>query len=297
MKSLNLLVAICAANIFCHAAFAQTRTNERGYSGPVASVRTETVSYSTGAGKPHRDKRKLDSIEIFDRAGRLIEEKHFTDEGTILYQYKYRYDSHGRRVESSGTHSRFTYLSDRIAYIYDSDGNLITENGFDSAGKLVNKSDYEYDAKRRRIRWTSMSYHPEEHSHPHQWTYDYYDNDLVKEERAFEDLGAGFKPTDSLGGPHRKFFIYDSQKEPAVVLLYTMTGAFAGLETTTYDRRGNELEEVRYQATGGVKGKTKYSYVFDNFGNWTVQKTYEWDSETNRYQLSEISYQIIEYTN
>jgi hypothetical protein len=280
---------------FCNAAVAQTKTNERGYSGPVTSVRTETVSYSTDEGKRHRDERNLDSIEIFDRAGRLIQEKYFADEGAILYQYKHRYDSHGRRVESSGTHSRFTYLSDRIAYVYDSVGNLIAKNGFDSNGKLVNTDEYAYDEKRRKIRWTSMSYHPEEHSKPHQWTYDYYDNDLVKEERAFEDNGAGFRPTDSLGGPHRKFFMYNSQNKPAFVLLYNASGGFAGLESTIYDTRGNELEGIRYEPTGTLKDKTKYSYSFDNFGNWVVQKTYEWDSEANRYQLSEISYQIIEY--
>ncbi|HYX26991.1 MAG TPA: hypothetical protein VE863_00385, partial [Pyrinomonadaceae bacterium] len=123
-------------------------------------MRTETVSYSTEAGKRHRGKRKLDSFEIFDRAARLIEEKYFTDEGTILYQYKHRYDSQGRRIESSGTHSRFTYLSDRIAYVYDSAGDLIAENGFDPAGKLVNKSDYAYDEKHRKIRWTSFSDYP-----------------------------------------------------------------------------------------------------------------------------------------
>jgi len=295
MKSLNILIAICAANIFCSAALAQTKTNERGYSGPVAGVRTETVSYSTDAGTRHRGKRKLDSIEIFDRAGRLIEEKYFTDEGTILWQYKHHYDSRGRRVESSGTHSQFTYLSDRITYRYDSVGNLIAENGFDSAGKLVNRSEYAYDKLRRKIRWTSMSDYPPQNSKPHQWTYDYYDNNLVREERSFLDEGSGLRPTDSLGAPHRKVFMYNSQNKAAFVLLCDVKGAFAGLESTTYDRRGNELEEVRYQPTGVLKDKTKYSYSFDRFGNWVVQKTYEWDSATNKYQLTEISHQIIEY--
>jgi hypothetical protein len=296
-RSLNLLIAICALHISFTAATAQTKTktNERGYSGSVASVRTDTIKYWFERGKLRQGKRELDSIDRFDAVGRLIQETYFTDDASILYQYKYHYDSRGRRIEASGTHSKFTYLPDRIIYIYDPVGNLVTENGFDSQGKLVNKEDYVYDDKRRKVRWTSMSYHPEEHSKPHQWRYDYYENGFVKEERAFVNDGGGFQPTDSLGGPHRKFFMYNSLNKPAVVLLYNVSGGFEGLESTTYDNRGNELEEIRYQPSGALKDKTKYTYSFDNFGNWVVQKTYEWDSETNRYQLSEISYQIIEY--
>jgi hypothetical protein len=297
MKYLRLLIAICVVHLLPAATIAQTKTktNERGYFGPVASVRTETVNYSIDGGKRQPGKRRLDSIEIFDRAGRLIEEKYFTGEGTILWEYKHRYDSRGRRAESWGTHSRFTYLSDRITYSYDSAGNIIAENGFDSAGKLVNKSEYAYDEKHRKIRWTSLSDYPPQNAKPHQWTFDYYDNNLVMEERAFRDEGGGFRPTDSLGAPHRKFFMYNSQNKPAFVLLYNVNGGFSGLESTTYDRRGNELEEVRYQPNGAMKDKTKYSYLFDNFRNWVVQKTYEWDLATSRYRLSEISYQIIEY--
>jgi hypothetical protein len=296
MKFLGFLIAICAAHIFFAAATAQTKTttNERGYWGPVARVKTETVDYWFEGGKLRHGPRELDSIEIFDSAGRLIQEQSFTDDRAILYEYKYRYDSRGR-IEASGTHSKFTYLADRIVYIYDSMGNLVTENGFDSQGKLVNKNEYAYDERRRKIRWTSKSYHPEEHSRPHQWTYDYYDNGLVKQERAFVDEGGSFRPTDTLGTPQRKFFMYSGPDKPAIVLLYSASGAFAGLESTSYDSHGNELEEIRYDFTGALKDKTKYSYQFDKFGNYVTQKTYEWDAEAAAYLLSEISYQTIEY--
>jgi hypothetical protein len=297
MTSSKLLIVFCVAFSIVTGVAAQKRirTNERGYFGPVANVRAETVGYSIEAGKLRQGKRKLDSIEHFDTAGRLIQEQFFTYDGSILYQYKYLYDSMGRRLEASGTHSKFTYLPDRIAYVYDSVGNLVTENGFNSQGKLVNKSDYGYDEKRRKIRRASMSYHPEERSKPHQWTYDYYENGLVKEERAFADEGAGFRPTDSLGAPHRKFIMYNSQNKPAVVLRYNVNDALAGLESIVYDERGNELEETEYDSTGALKNRTKYSYRFDKFGNSVVQKTYEWDSETRTYQLNEIHYQRIEY--
>jgi len=55
------------------------------------------------------------------------------------------------------------------------------------------------------------------------------------------------------------------------------------------------LEDIQYKSDGAIKAKTKYSYSFDRFGNWVVQKAYEWDLDTGSYDLSEISYQTIEY--
>src|SRR5205807_582028 len=112
MTSPKLLIGFCLTFSLVAGVTAQTKrkTNERGYFGPVASVRTETVSYSIETGKLRQGKRKLDSIEHFDAAGRLVQEQSFTDEGAILYQYKYLYDSRGRHIETSGTHSKFTYL-------------------------------------------------------------------------------------------------------------------------------------------------------------------------------------------
>src|SRR5260370_19628171 len=98
MRSLKPLIGFCVVLSLVTGVAAQTRrkTNERGYFGPVASVRTETVGYSIEAGKLCQGKRKLDSIEHFDAAGRLVHEQSFTDEEAILYQYKYLYNSPGR---------------------------------------------------------------------------------------------------------------------------------------------------------------------------------------------------------
>lgn len=65
-------------------------------------------------------------------------------------------------------------------------------------------------------------------------------------------------------------------------MLYNTSGAFAGLESTVYDGRGNEREEIRYESAGTLKDKTRYSYSFDRYGNWVVQKTYEWDSQNGK---------------
>lgn len=270
--------------------------NEHRYRGPVLSVSTHTVQYSVENGRLRRGRRRIDSIERFTSDGCLREEKYFTAEGSILWEYKHAFDSNGRLIESVGTSSKFVYLPERTVYEYDLAGGLIAENGYNLNGKLVNKSEFGYDKAGRKIRWTSISYHPEENSEPHRWTYSYYDSGLIKEECAFSNEdGAGFLPTDSLGGPHRKLFLYNGQNKPAVVSLFKANGEFAGLESTRYDKRGNELEEVQYGSDGTPKEKTKYVYRFDHFGNPIVQETYEWAEGHRSYQLKEVSYLIIQY--
>lgn len=292
------LFSLCLTLLFGLICNAQQKPqeDEHGYLGPVMSVRTDTVEYSVEKGRLQPRPGRLNSIERFASNGRRREEKYFTADGSILWEYKHAFDSNGRLLESLGTSSKFVYLPERRTYEYDSAGNLITENGYNHDGKLVNSSEYAYDEKGRKIRWTSMSYYLEENSRPHRWTYSYYDSGLLKEQCAFSHDGTGFLPTDSLGGPHRKLFYYNEQNKPAVVMLFKANGEFAGLESHRYDTRGNEIEEVRYGSEGTPKEKTKHVYRFDRVGNPVVQKTYEWDAaKPGSFQLKEVSYRIFQY--
>jgi hypothetical protein len=293
------LVGCLLISVLSISAYGQSEPgrNRSGYFGAVKSVRTETVEVSLEGGKFRRGKRKLDSIERFDKKGRLLEDLFFSDDGSILSGEKYSYDSQGRLVKSLGSHSRFVYLPDLQAYKYDAQGNVIEVNGFNSSGKLVNTDEYAYDEKNRKIQWTSMSYHPEEHSKPHRWTYSHDEQGRLKEELSFSKEGGGFKPTDSLGDPHRKLYIYKDHSKPEIVILFKVDGSFAGLESRKYDRSGNDLEEVEYDESGLVRKRVKYGYKFDRRGNWIQQNTYEWseDNPKSAYQLGQVSYQIIRY--
>jgi len=295
----KVLIATCLAYALFTTIGAQgkPKQNERGYWGPVLSVRTEKVKYERENGKIHRGKRMTDSIERFNKAGLLQEETDLSDDGTILSAYKHSYDSRGRLIESTGTHSKFFNLPDKKVYGYDARGNLVEENGYDLNGKLVNRDEYVYNEKNKRIRWTSMSYHPEESARPHQWSYDYDEYGRLKEERAYSDDGTGFMPTDSLGGPHRRVLIYNAGSRPEATLRFNVDGRLAIRETTTYDLHGNELETIEYDSNGLLKEKTKYEYRYDRYGNSIEECTYEWVNEGDRaaYFLTEISYQVIRY--
>lgn len=303
LKMMNIIrrqsIAYFLVCVLSISSYGQSKSerNQRGYFGAVQSVRTESIEFALEEGKLQRGKRKLTSIERFDRQGRLLEDIHLKDDGSILWSDKYIYDSQGRLIESLGKHSKFVYLPDRQTYKYDIQGNLIEVNGYNSSGELVNANEYVYDEKNRKIQWTSMSYHPEENSKPHRWTYAYDEQGRSKEVRAFSNEGGGFKPTDSLGTPHRKLYIYRENDKPEIILLFKVDGSFAGLESRKYDRRGNEVEEIEYNERGLIKKRTKYRYRFDRFGNWIQQNTYEWAEENGKaaYQLSEMSYQIVRY--
>jgi len=273
----------------------KSEREQRNYSGAVKTVRTEIVEYSFEDGKLKVGKRELDSVEKFDRFGNLLEEINYSD-GEILISKKNVF-SNGRLIETFLKHSPYLYLPDKRIYKYDDAGNLIEVNGYNLAGKLVNQSTYVYDEQNRKIQWTSMSYHPEERSEPHRYTYSYDEQGHLKEEKAFWDKGDGFTPTDSLGRPHKRVLVYRNSDKWETELYFNTSDTFVKITTISYDDRGNEIEDIEYDQNKNVKEKIRYQYKFDKFGNWVEEKTYRWITEDGKsfHQLEEIEYRTIKY--
>jgi hypothetical protein len=274
----------------------KSEREQRDYYGAVKTVRTEIVEYSLENGKLKADKRELDSIEKFDRLGNILEEINFGSDGELLWSEKNVF-SNGRLIETFLKHSPFAYLPDKRVYKYDDAGNLIEENGYNLSGKLVNQSIYVYDEQNRKIQWTSMSYHPEERSKPHRYTYAHDEQGRLKEEKTFCDDGNGFVPTDSLGRPHKRVLVYRNLKKWETESYFNTSGAFVKMTTVNYDSRGNEIEDIEYDQNENVKERIRYEYEFDKLGNWIVEKSYRWNTEDSKssYQLEEINYRNIKY--
>lgn len=273
----------------------KSEREQRDYYGSVKTVRTETVEYSFEDGKLKADKRRLDSKEQFDKLGNLLEEVQFSD-GELLWSEKNVFSS-GQLTETFLKHSQFAYLPDKRVYKYDDAGNLIEENGYNLSGKLVNQSIYVYDEQNRKIQWTSMSYHPNERSKPHRYTYTYDKQGRLKEEKTFSDEGNGFMPTDSLGRPHKRILVYRDISKWETESYFNTSDAFVKMTTLSYDSKGNEIEDIEYDQNENVKEKIRYEYKFDKFGNWIEEKTYRWNTEDGKsfYQLEEIDYRTIKY--
>jgi hypothetical protein len=268
----------------------------RGYEGRIETVRAYVVEFDQDGKKP--GKRRIESIERFDKSGRLKEYTAYSVDGSILYSDAHSHDAQGRLISTSTKHRPFTYLPDVKFYKYDSRGNLIETNGYNNKDELVNKNVFSFDDRNRRIEWLSTSFHPEEHSKPNKTTYTRYESGQVKDERFYLDEGAGFQPNDNIpGGAHRTMYFYNEHGKIISTLRFKSNDAFAGMNITRYDRRGNEIEEIEYEANGNLKDKKVYKYKYDRLGNWVEQTTYGLapDSGESRLRIEEISYQIIKY--
>src|SRR5215467_14405499 len=106
----------------------------RGYEGRVETVRAYIVEFDEDGKK--RGKRRINSIERFDRRGCLKEYTVFTDNRSILYSDANSHDAQGRLISTSTKHSPFTYLSDVQFYKYDERGNLVERNGYNTKDEL-----------------------------------------------------------------------------------------------------------------------------------------------------------------
>jgi hypothetical protein len=69
------------------------------------------------------------------------------------------------------------------------------------------------------------------------------------------------------------------------------------MDIIRYDNRGNEIEDVEYDAEGNLKDKKVYKYKYDAAGNWVELTTYGlvMDSRGSQLRIEEISYQIIKH--
>jgi hypothetical protein len=175
---------------------------------------------------------------------------------------------------------------------------LIEVKGYNDKDELVHKSEYKYDDRNRRIEWLSSSFHPKENSKPHKTTYSRYEGGQVKDERFYSDEGGGFQPNDNIpGGAHRKMYFYDERGKMISTLRFKSNGAFAGMDITRYDHRGNEIEEIEYDANGNLHDKKAYKDKYDRVGNCVEQTTYglAMGGRESRLRIEEISYQIIKY--
>jgi hypothetical protein len=292
-KKITMFLLFCAA---CSPAFGQVESDKgrEGFFGPVRSVRTEVVKISYEDGRAHKRKRQVDSIEEFDRLGRTVATSDFSD-GRFLSSDRNSFDTSGRL---SKTETRYTYLTetpDQNIYTYDPQGNLIKEQGFDANGRLEYTFEYVNDEHGRKVQQTSFTNETEKRPTIDMCTYKYDEKGRVIEEQNFTDEGNGFKPKDNSLGFYKRISIFDNSDHPRFDLSFHADGSFAGFGERRYDRRGNEIENTEYSEDGTLRLKIKYSYMFDQRGNWIRQATYKLTKENPSYRLTEIDYQIIEY--
>lgn len=86
---------------------------------------------------------------IYDERGQLLTATSFGEDGELTGRTDRRYDENGNLTELLSysfdpKYAKFSYLRNRVEYVYDGDGALISEIHYAPAGNAAERIDYEY---------------------------------------------------------------------------------------------------------------------------------------------------------
>lgn len=293
---INLSKSFCFAIVFFFLLLSQifgqveSARDAGAYIGQVRTVRTEFVKYSFDEGRLKAGKRKLEQIEIFDKAGNYLRNLEYADDGVPNWDEKTIVVS-GRVMGWQSSDPHYKWPPDEFLYKYDDSGNLIEQYTNDEDGRVRSQWKYQYDKQKRKVAEIYILEKPLE-----QTSYSYDEKGRLIEESKFVIGDKGLVPRDK-DGYHRKVLIYTTGVRWDVALKFLANGQLVDVSRLSRDSKGNETEDFEFDAKGSLKNRIRYEYKFDRRGNWIEQKTFRWKTvgAISSYQLDEISYRVIRY--
>lgn len=271
----------------------------------IAQNKIETITQYTHRLQNEKvDSKGYKSVETtYDKSGNVIEVVNYKPNGVVASRHIYKYDSKGRKIEYQQFQdlpSKGFSLAFRQAFTYDSNGNKLSEVGYD--GRTTYRIAYTYTPDGRQKDITKYS-----------------SNNSVEEKWIFENSGSKvkisiYKPAETLnkiiertldaqgrvideknitpagkelgrttfkygtkdqllaksefhgGEPRASYdYIYDERNQLVEVYL-TKPGASKILYSSyRYDKSGNLLEEKWYE--DGASDYSRRNYKIDNQGN------------------------------
>ena len=194
----------------------------------------------------------------------------------------------GYRVETHGENGELDSVQ-----IFDTAGNSIRNELYNSDGTLLGYVLYEYDVTgycKRVDQYdnTGMIYSAYE-----------LDSDGNEEKREiytdgrltqtwiteYDDAGNMVQSEVYIGGTLRYVNEYDQAGNLIRIESYDDNGDLFGYGLYEYDSDGNQIKEESYDPDGTLEGYTLYEY--DSNGNWLKSENYDPDGTLNRYTLFE----------
>ena len=312
----------------------KTDREKRGLIGPVRSVHSEWAALSLVDGQECEEKCEPSEYEIYDPAGRLIEET--SAERLQMqdpYKFVYRYDDNGNLIArdeydyeglldfetiyfqgENGARTERTYNPINRAYserIYDREGNILEIAHCHKDGTVESKYIYKYKKDGNKLEETSYEYRAD---------YNYYrvnaDSSVTtvtsyvshKEEGELKDKTV--RTYDAQGSEvERVIYRHDGSMWAKWVTTFDADGrtveehqygagcAITRRKVTTYDKRSNEKEEACYEADGSLNYKHELSYEYDAVGNWIKRTIYQWVTRWGKlyYEPVSVTYRKIAY--
>jgi hypothetical protein len=194
-----------------------------------------------------------------------------------------QFDRDGKKIE------KFNYRTDRVplpktTYSYDKNGTLLKENHFSAvSGKPYLETVYVYDSQGRIKEEIGKNIEDNKLLSRKLYSHD--------EKRNYTEV-ADYNWDNVLRG--KIGLVWNNQGKVSEVFGIWPKG---GKGTFTYDEKGNVAEITFFPADGSAVKKEKYTYEFDERGNWIKKTLYHWVSEEGKsfYKLMIITYRTISY--
>lgn len=96
-------------------------------------------------GKGWKNPNHKDSQQKYDVNKNMVEKNRYNPDGSLDYQWTYKYDDVGNMVEEANFPDGS--LLAKYAYKYDESKNMVEENNYDGAGVLFDRYSYKYDGE------------------------------------------------------------------------------------------------------------------------------------------------------
>ena len=194
----------------------------------------------------------------------------------------------GYRVETHGENGELDSVQ-----IFDTAGNSIRNELYNSDGTLLGYVLYEYDVTgycKRADQYdnTGMIYSAYElDSDGNEVKREIYTDGRLTQTwiTEYDDAGNMVQSEVYIGGTLRYVNEYDQAGNLIRIESYDDNGDLFGYGLYEYDSDGNQIKEESYDPDGTLEGYTLYEY--DSNGNWLKSENYDPDGTLNRYTLFE----------
>lgn len=253
--------------------------------GAVHRVKSETAQYIRQDEEWVEGVRGQGQTDIYDRAGRLVEQVLYNPDGTHFQRTVRSYSQDGRPSQEI-VYAPDGSLWHRMVWTYDERGAITAAARYEADGTILSKEIFSYNG--------TISKPVESVSQDKDQTFFgrvvyRYDAAGRMAERSWVD--------DERKPVSRTVYAYDGRGNLATVEVYDRQDALASRWVYTYDDKRNRTEWRDYHPDGSLAGRQVYRYEFDGRGNWTKKVTADWtgDGQTGTLEPSEVVHRTLSY--
>ena len=190
--------------------------------------------------------------------------------------WKYQYDANGKCTESTFADGR---VNRRLVYTYDDKGNRTTCEEMVN-DELVKKTTYEYDAQGREIA-----------------ILDVFVSGNIQTKREHQYDGQGNKQETNIYDEEgnlnlKQFYVYNAEGKEIERSIFNGNNTPSYKRKFKYDEKGNAVGNLAFDADGKVNASdcSKFSYEYDEQGNWTTRVTSTYDDVAKEFSEQKITY-------